>query len=104
MERATEPRLCGGAALVLDAVGFAQRLVAADAVVVGEGCLDDQTLHGKIAGEILGRAGGRPVHAVVGSVGGDDPGWAGFASVRVAGTPDQLRAAGAEIAAAMACG
>jgi glycerate kinase len=98
--------LCGGAALVLDAVGFAERLAAADAVVVGEGCLDAQTLQGKAAGEILARAGDTPVHAVVGSVdgGAEHPAWGAFASVRVAGTPAELRAAGAELAAAVVAG
>ncbi len=90
-------QLCSGAAYVLDSIGFGHRLAGADAVVVGEGCLDGQTRHGKIAGEILGRAAGKPVHAIVGSVA---PGThvEPLASVRVAGTRAQLEAAGAELA------
>jgi glycerate 2-kinase len=57
-----------GAAFVLDAVGFSERLARADLVLVGEGCLDAQSLHGKIVGEIAARAraAGVPCHAVVG--------------------------------------
>ncbi|HXD54933.1 MAG TPA: glycerate kinase [Solirubrobacteraceae bacterium] len=91
-----------GASFVLDALGFEERLRGADAVVVGEGRLDEQTRHGKIAGEIARRAGGRstPVHAIVGSIAGE-PGeaWPELASVRVAGTEERLRDAGAELLA-----
>lgn len=61
-------RLESGAAFVLSALGFDTRMVAARAVVVGEGRLDAQTLQGKIAGEIATRARqkGVPAHAVVG--------------------------------------
>jgi len=97
-----EPRR--GAALVLDAVGFARRLAAADAVVVGEGHLDAQTREGKIVAEILARAGAKPVHAVVGGrdAAAEHGGWGDLASVRLAGTAGALRAAGAEIAALVA--
>ena len=91
-----------GASFVLDALDFDRRLALADAVVVGEGCLDDQTRQGKIAGEIARRAPnpGRPVHAIVGSLAGA-PGedWPELASVQVASTPEQLRAAGADLLA-----
>lgn len=89
-----------GASFVLDALGFAERLRGADAVVVGEGCLDGQTRQGKIAGEIARRAGAaaKPVHAIVGSVAGDaGRDWPELASVRVAGTAAELEAAGAEL-------
>jgi glycerate kinase len=58
-----------GAPFVLGELGFEARMRAARAVVVGEGRLDEQTLQGKIAGEIATRArqGGVPCHAVVGS-------------------------------------
>ncbi len=92
-----------GAPLVLDAVGFSRRLAPAAAVVVGEGCLDGQTRHGKIIGEILDRAAGKPVHAVVGSLAeSEDEGWSELASLRLAGTPETLAEAGAQIAALLA--
>jgi glycerate kinase len=89
--------LRGGAAYVLDALDFDRRLAAADAVVVGEGCLDGQTRHGKIAGEIAARADRKPVHAIVGSL-AEQPRWDQLASIRVAGTPAELEAAGEQLA------
>lgn len=61
--------LVSGADAVLDAVGLGARLYDADALVVGEGRLDEQTFHGKILGEAVRRAHGAgvPAHAVVGS-------------------------------------
>jgi glycerate kinase len=58
-----------GAAFVLRALDFDARLRAARAVIVGEGCIDEQTLQGKVAGEIATRArqGGVPCFAIVGS-------------------------------------
>jgi glycerate 2-kinase len=57
-----------GAAYVLDAIGFDDRMRAAAFVVTGEGCLDEQTLQGKIVGELSTRCrqGGVSCHAVVG--------------------------------------
>jgi glycerate 2-kinase len=57
-----------GAAFVLRAVDFDERLRAARAVIVGEGKIDDQTMQGKIAGEIATRArqAGVPCFAIVG--------------------------------------
>jgi len=62
-------RLESGAARVLELVGFAPRLDAVRAVVVGEGRLDGQTAHGKAIAEIAARARERrlPVHAIVGA-------------------------------------
>ncbi len=56
-----------GAAYVLDALGFDERLRAARAVIVGEGRLDWSTLEGKAAGEVATRARqmGVPAHAIV---------------------------------------
>jgi glycerate kinase len=61
-------RLRRGAAYVLDAVGFDERMRAAAFVVTGEGRLDEQTLQGKIVGEVATRCrqGGVACHAVVG--------------------------------------
>ena len=61
-------RLVPGAAYVLDAIGFDDRMRAAAFVVTGEGSLDEQTLQGKIVGEVATRCrqGGVACHAVVG--------------------------------------
>jgi glycerate 2-kinase len=58
-----------GAPFVLGELGFDARLRSARAVIVGEGRLDDQSLQGKILGEVATRArqGGVPCHAIVGS-------------------------------------
>ena len=58
-----------GAAFVLDALDFDARMRAARAVIVGEGKIDEQTLQGKIAGEIATRArqAGVPCFAIVGT-------------------------------------
>jgi glycerate kinase len=57
-----------GAPWVLDALGFDRRMRAARAVVTGEGQLDEQTLQGKLVGEIgtRTRQAGVPLHAIVG--------------------------------------
>jgi glycerate kinase len=61
-------RLVPGAAYVLDTIGFDEHLRAAAFVVTGEGSLDQQTLEGKIVGEVATRCrqGGVTCHAVVG--------------------------------------
>jgi glycerate 2-kinase len=63
-----DARLVPGAAYVLDAIGFGARMRAAAFVVTGEGQLDEQTLQGKIVGEVATRCrqGGVACHAVVG--------------------------------------
>ncbi|MFY0406129.1 glycerate kinase [Solicola sp. PLA-1-18] len=60
--------LSPGIDLVLDLVGFDDRLVGADLVVVGEGALDEQTLRGKAPAGVAARAtaAGVPVVAVCG--------------------------------------
>ncbi|HSD76328.1 MAG TPA: glycerate kinase [Solirubrobacteraceae bacterium] len=57
-----------GAPFVLGELGFDSRMRAARAVIVGEGRIDEQTLEGKIAGEIATRArqAGVPCFAIVG--------------------------------------
>src|ERR671929_1542268 len=57
-----------GAPWVLDALDFDARMRASRAVVTGEGRLDEQTLAGKLVGEIGTRArqAGVPLHAIVG--------------------------------------
>jgi glycerate kinase len=58
-----------GAPWVLDALDFDARMRASRAVVTGEGTLDEQTLQGKLPGEIGTRArqAGVPLHAIVGA-------------------------------------
>jgi glycerate kinase len=95
-------RLVPGAPYVLDAIGFADHMREAAFVVTGEGRLDDQTLQGKIVGEVATRCrqSGVTCHAVVGK--NDlEPFKArilDLASVREAGNPDELAAAGRELA------
>jgi glycerate kinase len=58
-----------GAPFVLDALDFDDRMRASRAVVTGEGKLDEQTLQGKLVGEIgtRTRQAGVPLHAIVGT-------------------------------------
>jgi glycerate kinase len=58
-----------GAPWILDALGFDARMRAARAVVTGKGRLDEQTLEGKLVGEIgtRTRQAGVPLHAIVGA-------------------------------------
>jgi glycerate 2-kinase len=58
-----------GAPFVLDALDFDDRMRASRAIVTGEGKLDEQTLEGKLVGEIGTRArqAGVPLHAIVGT-------------------------------------
>lgn len=103
---ACDAELAPGADAVLDALAFDERLRAADAVVVGEGRLDAQSLEGKIAGTIArrARAAGVPVHAIVGQneLDSEQAAALGLASVTEAGTPAALVAAGRALAGAAA--
>lgn len=74
-------RLRPGIDLVLDLVGFREKLVGADLVITGEGSLDEQTLHGKAPAGVAAVAAARhiPVIAVCG---------------RTTLEPQQVRAAG----------
>jgi glycerate kinase len=96
-------KLVPGAAYVLDAVGFDDRMREARFVVTGEGKLDAQTLEGKACAEVATRSrqGGVACHAVVGR---DDldPFRArvlDFGRVIEASTEAELEAAGRELAA-----
>jgi len=86
--------LCSGAALVLEAVGFDDRLRSAGAVVIAEGRLDAQSLQGKAPGTILAaaRQRGIPVHAAVARAAVDrsDPAWRGLGAIRLAGSIEEL--------------
>jgi len=61
--------LRAGIELVLEVVGFRERLAAVDLVVTGEGSLDEQTLRGKAVAGVAAAAGaaGVPVVAVCGT-------------------------------------
>ena len=89
-------KLRPGAAFVLDAVGFGERLARADAVVAGEGRFDSESLGGKIVGEIASRCAraGKPLHLVVGENGFGSELPAAIASITQARTLKALRQAG----------
>ena len=72
-----------GARLVADTVGLGARLAAADAVVTGEGRLDDGTLSGKVVAVVLHDAGTAPTLVVAGQV---EPGVAASLRARAPGT------------------
>ena len=96
-------RLMPGSAFVLDEVGFDGHMRAARFVVTGEGRLDEQTLQGKLVGEVATRCrqSGVGCHAVVGE-NALDPfriRLLDIASVREAGDLKALRRAGRELAA-----
>lgn len=96
-------RLMPGARFVLDRLDFERRLAAADAVITGEGRLDEQSLGGKVIGtiaEICTRA-GKPLYAIVGenALPPELAERAGIASVREAGISDAIAAAARELAA-----
>jgi len=94
-------RLVRGAAYILDAIGFDERMRAAAFVVTGEGRLDEQTLQGKIVCEVATRCRQRGVtcHAVVGSNTLDpfQERILDLASVTEATTLDELERAGREL-------
>jgi glycerate kinase len=91
-------RLRDGPAFVLGALGFDQRMREAAFVVTGEGRIDEQTLQGKLVGEVATRCrqAGVPCHGLVGKIDLDP--FAGrildFASLTEATTLDELEAAG----------
>jgi glycerate kinase len=94
--------LVPGAAFVLDGVGFDARMLVSRAVVTGEGCLDEQSLVGKLVSEIATRArqSGVPCDAVVGTRRLDAMGARILDLERVleATTLEELRAAGRQLA------
>jgi glycerate kinase len=98
--------LRAGAPYVLEALGFDAQMRESLAVVTGEGSLDRQSLAGKIVGEVATRCrqAGVPCHAVVGRNDLDrfDARILDLQLIVEAGTEDELRAAGAQLAAALA--
>ena len=97
-----------GAPFVLDALDFDDRMRAARAVVTGEGKLDEQTLHGKLVGEIGTRArqAGVPLHAIVGTDALDAFGkrMIDLQMVQEATNLEELEAAGERLGEALASG
>ena len=97
-----------GIGLVLDLVHFADHLPGADLVITGEGSLDEQTLQGKIVGEIgtRTRQAGVPLHAVVGRDALDAFGKRiiDLQVVQEAGTAEELEAAGERLGRLLAEG
>ena len=93
--------LVPGAPYVLDAIGFDALMRGSAFVVTGEGSLDEQTLQGKIVGEVATRCrqGGVPCHAIVGRDQLDRFGERiiDLASVTEATTLDEIRHAGAAL-------
>jgi glycerate 2-kinase len=94
--------LVPGAAFVLDAVGFDARMRAARCVITGEGCLDEQSLVGKLVSEVATRArqAGVPCHVVCGTRRLEPMGARVLDLERILQATDaaELRAAGRELA------
>lgn len=94
--------LRSGAAVVLDLLDFTPRMLAARAVVTGEGRLDRQTLLGKAVAEVATRArqAGVQCHAIVGdnAISAFDARVLDFESVQTAGGRRAIGAAAARLA------
>jgi len=102
---AFDAELRPGAAAVLDALGVDARMRAAQLVVAGEGCLDEQSFGGKIVGELVrhSRAADIPIHAVVGSSKLAEEDWprVGLHGVWTASALEEIEAAGYELGASL---
>jgi glycerate 2-kinase len=94
-------RLNDGPAFVLGALGFDERMRAAAFVVTGEGRIDEQTLQGKLVGEVATRCRqtGVPCHGVVGKIDLDPFAQRilDFASLSEATTLEELEEAGRQL-------
>jgi glycerate kinase len=97
-----------GAPFVLDALDFDERMRASRAVVTGEGKLDEQTLQGKLVGEIgtRTRQAGVPLHAIVGTdrLDGFGKRMIDLQMVQEATNLEELEAAGERLGTALATG
>ena len=98
-----DARLHDGSAYVLGVLGFDERMRAAAFVVTGEGRIDEQTLQGKLVGEVATRCrqAGVPCHGVVGKIDLDPFAQRilDFASLAEAQTLEELEAAGRSLVA-----
>ena len=54
-----------GISTVMHSIGFDEQLASSDLVITGEGCLDDQTLHGKVVMGVAQRAARQGIPCVV---------------------------------------
>ena len=99
---AFDAELRPGAPAVLDALGLDERLRAAQLVIAGEGCIDEQSFGGKIVGELARRARAArvPICAVAGTSGLPDADLAsaGIERVRIASTLAEIEAAAEALA------
>jgi glycerate 2-kinase len=97
-----------GATFVLDTLDFDERMRASRAVVTGEGKLDEQTLQGKLVGEIgtRTRQAGVPLHAIVGTdrLDGFGKRMIDLQMVQEATNLEELEAAGERLGTALATG
>ena len=97
--------LAGGAELVLDVIGFDERLDSIDAVISGEGALDAQSFEGKAVGHLAARCRRHevPVHAIVGrsDLSEAEAAELGLAGVTEASTREQIAAAARELGAGL---
>ena len=91
-----------GAAFVLDALDFDERLRGARAMITGEGRIDQTTLAGKAVAEaaVRARQAGAPAHAIVGSNNLDLLGQRSLdlQTIRTASTLEELEAAAEALA------
>jgi glycerate 2-kinase len=91
-------RLQDGTAYVLDTLGFDERMREAAFVVTGEGRIDEQTMQGKLVGEVATRCrqAGVPCHGIVGKIELDpfSERILDFASLTEATTLEEMEAAG----------
>jgi glycerate kinase len=92
-------RLVPGSRYVLAATGFDGRLAAADAVITGEGRLDETSLVGKVVGEVAARAAAAscPCHAIVGADRLAGAGRQRFETITEAGSTESITAAAAAL-------
>jgi glycerate kinase len=103
---ALDAELRPGAATVLDALSVDARMHAAQLVVAGESCVDDQSFAGKIVGELVRRShdAGIQIHAVAGSSKLAEEQWArmGLTRVWIASTLEEITTAGRDLALGLA--
>jgi glycerate kinase len=94
-----DAKLTSGIDAVMDAVGFDAAVGRADAVITGEGRLDDQSTEGKVVSGVLRRAQGRPVYVCAGQVAlaSDAARDAGIRAALVTSTLEALCQAGHDI-------
>lgn len=100
---AFDAELHGGAAHIFELLDLPARLTRCDAVVTGEGRVDGQSFSGKVVGALveLCRDSDTELHVIAGSssVDPEDVQELGISSLRLAGTPEEIREAGRRIAA-----